>query len=501
MIQQIDRESANIYGEEFGVFYGSFEAGKKNGYGVEIDDVGIFAGAYENGGKRGRGRMDYADGTTITGPLSAKLLRKAPECKAFINPYKEGEFNGQVEVYFGDGGYYKGMMENGRINGPGDYQSAMNEVISGTFMDGVLHGPKGFIENQIGEVYMGNYYHGELHGRGTYQNPRGDYYEGFWQHNMRHGRGVSYFLRSGCYRGFFLNNLKHGKGSLEFGYSKNKVLGKSGATNKKNESDNKADTEENPPSTNSTTTNNGNNSGVKDSKSNSKGSTTPTEEEDPALSKELSEFNNMYQGYFFGNNISNRGCVMNTRLQMPNIISRQDPRATYGINKVLKREDRQQKSAASSIEKFNDIECHIRNEMQGKKKKIYNQQKHFAKKTMYSADLGELGQGAGRMLESKLFLRRERLDNIREDNHHFKKAVVPRLRVPNNKSNETLRRAYGRIRPERGEVPADEMVDEKLLKLILSDFEEVQERQRFLKYDRIWARAEEAYAGNRTSAI
>lgn len=44
MIQQLDRESTNIYGDEFGVFYGTFEAGRKSGYGVEIDDVGVFAG-------------------------------------------------------------------------------------------------------------------------------------------------------------------------------------------------------------------------------------------------------------------------------------------------------------------------------------------------------------------------------------------------------------------------------------------------------------------------
>jgi hypothetical protein len=120
---------------------------------------------------------------------------------------------------------------------------------------------------------------------------------------------------------------------------------------------------------------------------------------------------------------------------------------------------------------------------------------------MYSADLGEMGQGAGRMFDSKLNLRKERLGNLREENHHFKKAVVPRLRVPNNAQNELLRKAFGRIRPERGEVVEEDQVDEKLLKILLSDFEEVQERQRFLKYDRIWARAEEAYIGNRSAAV
>ena len=452
--------------------------------------------------------MDYADGTTITGPFSTRLLRKTPECKAFVNPYKEGEANGQVEIFYGDGGYYKGMVENGRVIGQGDYQSAMNEVVSGTFMDGVLHGPKGFVENQIGEVYMGQYCHGELHGKGSYQNKRGDYYEGYWQHNLRHGRGVSYMLRSGCYRGFYLNNIKHGKGSLEFGYSKNRALGKmnttaESATDKTSAKNTTTSTENKSSSTSSshTKSNNSNNTNTTKDNNNKNKERNNKKEEDIELNKELSEFNNMYQGYFYGNNISNKGSIMNTKLQIPNIISRLDTRATYHLNKVLKRENRLNKTASQQVEKLNDIECHLRDEIQKKKIKIFNQQKHFAKKTMYTADVDGLGQGAKHIYESKIYLRKERLNNLRDENHHFKKAMVPRLRIPNNTTNEFLHKAFSHIRPERGEVEVEDKVDEKLLRILLSDFEEVQERQRFLKYDRIWQRAEDAYKGNRSAAV
>ena len=466
--------------------------------------------------------MDYADGTTITGPFLTRLLRKTPECKAFVNPYKEGEANGQVEIFYGDGGYYKGMVENGRVSGQGDYQSAMNEVVSGTFIDGVLHGPKGFVENQIGEVYMGQYCHGELHGKGSYQNKRGDYYEGYWQHNLRHGRGVSYMLRSGCYRGFYLNNIKHGKGSLEFGYSKNRALGKMNTTaesatdktsakntttstenNNNNENNNSTDSNKNSSSTSSshTKSNNSNNTNTTKDNNNKNKEKINKKEEDIELNKELSEFNNMYQGYFYGNNISNKGSIMNTKLQIPNIISRLDTRATYNLNKVLKRENRLNKTASQQVEKLNDIECHLRDEIQKKKIKIFNQQKHFAKKTMYTADVDGLGQGAKHIYESKIYLRKERLNNLRDENHHFKKAMVPRLRIPNNTTNELLHKAFSHIRPERDEVEVEDKVDEKLLRILLSDFEEVQERQRFLKYDRIWQRAEDAYKGNRSAAV
>lgn len=227
LMKSLDRPSSNIYNNEFGLYYGEFEAGKKYGYGIEIDDAGIFAGAYENDRKLGRGRWDLCDGTTIIGNFGVTLHRSnIPECSGFINPYKDGIPNGLVEINYGDGGLYKGQMLNGRIIGHGDYQSALNEVISGPFENGILHGEKCFIENQVGEVYLGDFYHGEMRGYGTYHNKRGDSYEGYWENNMRHGYGIQKLSKTGCYRGYYMNNLKHGKGSLEYGLGFNKILRK-----------------------------------------------------------------------------------------------------------------------------------------------------------------------------------------------------------------------------------------------------------------------------------
>ena len=74
LFKQIDRPSAKIYTDEFGLYYGQFDAGKKHGYGVEIDDVGIFSGNYENGRKDGRGRLDLCDGTTIVGRFVVNIM-------------------------------------------------------------------------------------------------------------------------------------------------------------------------------------------------------------------------------------------------------------------------------------------------------------------------------------------------------------------------------------------------------------------------------------------
>jgi hypothetical protein len=142
--------------------------------------------------------MDFADGTTVTASfnlLSAKELDKY-ETSGFENPYRDGEANGMVEIHFADGGFYKGFMQDGIINGQGDYQSAMNEVrtrsspspdgsqctfpqvFSGNFKDGILHGSNCFWQNIAEDVYTGNFVNGELFGKGTYMGKNGDSYIG-----------------------------------------------------------------------------------------------------------------------------------------------------------------------------------------------------------------------------------------------------------------------------------------------------------------------------------
>ena len=230
----------------------------------------------------------------------------------------------------------------------------------------------------------------------------------------------------------------------------------------------------------------------------------PKYEEAPIEAAEFSEFDYMYQGYLIANSISNNGSLINTIMQVPSLFSRFDQKLTYGVSKLLKKEIVRQKLLDDKLEKMIDLEGHIRDEIQRKKIRIYNQQKHFTKKTMYAHDQGSKTSSNVMMesqLTSKLFLRKERLKNIDVENHPFSKAIVPRLRVPKIETNDTLLKAFESIRPDENEVSPDQMVNERLLQVLLSDFEEVQERQRFLKYDRIWQRAEDAYLRNRTAAI
>jgi hypothetical protein len=70
----------------------------------------------------------------------------------------------------------------------------------------------------------------------------------------------------------------------------------------------------------------------------------------------------------------------------------------------------------------------------------------------------------------------------------------------NNKSHEVMSKAYERIHPDPLEVRDMDRINDDLVRIAISDFEEVQERHRFLKYDLIWQRAENAYADAHKSA-
>lgn len=62
-------------------------------------------------------------------------------------------------------------------------------------------------------------------------------------------------------------------------------------------------------------------------------------------------------------------------------------------------------------------------------------------------------------------------------------------------------RAFERIKPNKNDLKKEDRVKDRKVRIAMSDFEEVAERQRFLKYDMIWQRAEEAFVQKKKSVI
>ncbi len=500
LYRHLDRKNTSIAHDEFGVYYGEYEHGMKNGFGIQISDSGVYSGSFENNFRRGHGRLDFADGTTIIGNFDVKT-QSSLSSTSFKNPYMDGEPHGLVEIFFSDGGYYRGHMMNGEITGQGEYQSAFNEMMSGTFKDGRLHGKNNFHQTASEDVYMGQFNEGELHGFGTFvSNRSGDSYDGYWQDHLRHGRGISKYKGVGCHRGYYVNGIKHGKGSIEFGMTIGEDFdGMEDLQQSEKVNQNEVKHDDVIDKLKSFGSKMRNLHGESASRKDRQEERVKEREHEHDF--QFSEFDNIYQGFFLGGNISNQGSVMNTMKQIPTIISRLDKRKVLPIQQVINHEYHRKKRSDQSMEKYSDLEHFIRLEIYEKKMKIFKQQKHFSKKMMFDEDVYNYFDYS--QYDQKRMIREERLKKMSKvsessDQYYYKKAKIPRLKNFNTQLFINYTKSLDRLQPSNDDgspmvMKQDDYINQELLKTIFSDFEEVRERQRFLKYDLIWQRAEAAY--------
>jgi hypothetical protein len=63
------------------------------------------------------------------------------------------------------------------------------DIYVGAWQNGRMHG-KGTLASKRNEVYDGEFVNNEYHGEGVYVYNNGDIYEGLWEAGRRHGRGM-----------------------------------------------------------------------------------------------------------------------------------------------------------------------------------------------------------------------------------------------------------------------------------------------------------------------
>jgi hypothetical protein len=509
------------------VYFGDFLLGKKNGQGVVIDDDGVFNGRFVDNCKEGPSRLDHADGTTVVGTWGPSPHFKTDQPYTNDrNPYLEGDPNGEVEVLFADGAFYKGHMTNGRITGGhGVYQSAFNEVLSGHFVHGVLHGKDGMCRNHAGEVFEGTWDTGQLHGEGKYKNDRGDWYEGWFEHGLRHGRGAAKYRDRGFYRGYFAHDMFHGKGELHFSKRLTKREKAKAAEAAAAEADeallNKttphaaaADAAADAPPPTRTKKQQQQHGSAPDA--------AAQEEKDTPPVDNRSEFRKAFYGYFIADDVANGGIVVNSETHLTRNTSRRNTQLLAPIINIQKKMKKTVQRLRKKIEKFTFMELYVRNDIMRKKARIFRQQRHLTKKTMYALDKREGLLQSGdydsdddeaeefnlnvpdRTLEKELLrermgARRYRLENTDLDKVRPSKPLVPRLGIVSTDQQTHVSKVVTSITTDP-ETTDYHRVKRMLPRVAASDFEEAAERQRYLKYDRIWARAEEAFAMKRRSA-
>ena len=475
-IKALDRKDASIRDEQYGVYYGRFELGRKVGVSFEMDDVSVYSGKFLNNYRKGKGRIDYCDGNTTVGDFGCTTQIDNKVTMTFDNPYMNGEPHGNVEILFGDGAIYKGEMKDGFIHGAGEYQSALGELLIGTFANGILHGKDCYRKDHCGQQFRGTFDYGEIDGYGTYLNERGDTYEGYWDHNLRHGRGTAKYHKLGRYSGYFINDTRNGKGELQYMLrpkkkkkKKKKVVGMGEGAQE----------------------------GTEEEKAEEQQRKEAEEEAEAEKGKLNSEFMRVYQGYFMSDQISNGGTIMNLDTQTPTVISRRDKRTLKPIQFVFDQNVRNVKKLNRQVEKFNDMEMYVRGEVTRKKSKMFRQQRHYTKKSMYQTDI--YGGFPKSDLDNRAVVRERRLNKAEATILQPKLTKVPHLQNIEVHKQQHLSEVYDRIRPDDSDGKPLGLKN-MFLKAAVSDFEEVIERQRYLKYDEIWKRAESHFSEKKRAA-
>lgn len=305
----------------------------------------------------------------------------------------------------------------------------------------MLEGPDGSIQSHTGEKLDGTFEMGELHGFGKYSNRRGDSYEGEFQLGFRHGRGSALYNKSGEYKGFHTWGMRSGKG--EFNYE----LKRSSA-----------------------------------------------EQSTPDV---LQRFRYAFNGYLFADRIASGGLVMDTDVKVPRSISQRVDHTAKPMEAISKQINRQAQRIRRDREKMTFLETKVREEVSAKKHKIFRQQRHLTKKSMYQDDV--LG-------ESELSI--EARHKNRQDRLDFMSYGPPRILLP-GATIDRLRERTQQYQEVLDAIQPSEMVIEatnlsnslQLMRMAVSDIEEMAERHRFLKYDRIWARAEAAFIGLKSDGL
>ena len=93
-------------------------------------------------------------------------------------------------------------------------------------------------------------------------------------------------------------------------------------------------------------------------------------------------------------------------------------------------------------------------------------------------------------VESHFALRQDRLDKVDPEKIKSKKALIPRFKdLPTNEPSLKHQDAFDRIEVDR-ELGG---VSDVLPRMVVSNLDELIERQRLLRYDKLWQRAEEAF--------
>lgn len=180
-----------------------------NGQGTLIYSDGKYVGRWKNGLRHGQGTFVSDDGTKYI----CNWVDDAPEGRGKIVNPDGSTFSGIIKNWEPYDGYgtviggnyrYTGYLKKGLSQGKGSI----------TYIEKDEKSASGYAD---GDMYVGNFVNGQIHGEGILYYANGDIYTGSWKMNQRHGKGTMKWVEGGMeYTGQWINNQPDGKGTLTY---------------------------------------------------------------------------------------------------------------------------------------------------------------------------------------------------------------------------------------------------------------------------------------------
>ena len=138
----------------------------------------------------------------------------------FEGQWENGELNGEGEIKYGDGCFYKGKVKKSKKEGEGKMKWTNGIYYEGNFKNDIMDG-KGIIIGNNGNKYEGEFKNGLYNGQGKFTwVQEKEEYKGNYAYGRKEGYGEYKFKNGNLYKGNWIDDKAHGEGLFE---TKNKV--------------------------------------------------------------------------------------------------------------------------------------------------------------------------------------------------------------------------------------------------------------------------------------
>jgi hypothetical protein len=210
------RDGFLVFGRIFqndGIYYeGELLNNNPHGKGKKVNGAKVFSGNWENGFQL-NGKIIFEDGYSYEGTYEKNML------------HGKGIFN------WPDGSTFEGNFSESSISGHGIYKTIDGDIYNGEWLNNLPHGEGEYIyAGKKGETqkYVGSYLFGKKDGKGIFYGQDNIEYNGEWKNGVPHGRGA-FKYKENLFEGIFrfgrlvFQDPSPKKADLNLKFSKEKV--------------------------------------------------------------------------------------------------------------------------------------------------------------------------------------------------------------------------------------------------------------------------------------